>query len=153
MAPKGKRKAAPPKAASAASSSKRPADDDDVPLLDLCAGSSRKRRQLGRRDSDETVERSISKHFGGFSKIDLETVKVSGQVLRDRIRTDRHALPTGARLGSTYWRDLVQEWSSINAGIGSLRPTVKDYWALNETEMEHFLFIPFLCFIFYWWSV
>jgi hypothetical protein len=115
----------------AASSSQQLAEDEEHQLLDLDGGGvGTRRRQLGRRDSDETVERSITKHFSGFSQIDLETQKVNNQTLRERIREDRQKLERSGRLGSTYWRDLVQEWSGISS-IGSLRPTTKDYWVLK----------------------
>jgi hypothetical protein len=114
----------------AASSSQQPAGDEGEHLLDLGA-TGKRRRQLGRRDSDEAVERSIQRHFSGFSLIDLETQKVKGQTLRERIRSDRAKLERGGRLGSTYWRDLVQEWSGMNAGVGALHPSIKDCWALK----------------------
>jgi hypothetical protein len=107
------------------------AGQDASHLLDLAAGTVRKRRQLGRRDSDEAVERSIERHFAGFSQIDLETQRLNGLTLRERVRADRSKLPPKGRLGSTYWRDLVQEWSSLNAGIGGLRPEVKDRWGFK----------------------
>ena len=113
----------------AASSSRQPAEDDG--LLDFGGGAvGTRRRQLGRRDSDEIFERSITKHFSGYSQIDLETQKVNNQTRRERVREDRQKLDRGGRLGSTYWRDLVQEWSGISS-IGSLRPTTKDYWVLK----------------------
>lgn len=117
--------------AAASSSDQPPGEEDGLQLLDLAGGAGKRRRQLGRRDSDEAVERSIQKHFSGFSQIDLETQKVKGETLRERIRSDRQKLEKGSRLGSTYWRDLVQEWSGINAGIGSLHPEVKDHWAMK----------------------
>jgi hypothetical protein len=119
------------KAAASGLAQQQPAEEGEHLLLDL-AGTG-KRRQLGRRESDEAVERSIIQtHFSGFSQIDLETQKVKGETLRERIRSDRAQLERGGRLGSTYWRDLVQEWSAVSAGIGSLHPSIKDCWALKQ---------------------
>jgi hypothetical protein len=129
----------------AASSLAQPAPEEEHLLGDLAdTEGGKRRRQLGRRDSDEAVERSIQKHFSAFSQIDLETQRVKGQTLRERIRSDRHKLPKGGRLGSTYWRDLVQEWSTVSSGIGDLHPEVKDCWALkssSEPWVHRFVFV------------
>ena len=80
-----------------------------------------KRRRLGRRDSDEKIERGIKCHFGWMSKSMLASKRVDGLLLRERIEMDRQKLvdKKGAqRLGPSYWRDLSVKYG---AGQGRLQ--------------------------------
>ena len=84
-----------------------------------------RRRQLGRRSSEEQVERSIQEHFGHLPKIATECKHVDGMTLRQRVRQDLHAAEDQkeGRLGATYWRGLVQLYGS-GVGINSMQ--IKD---------------------------
>ena len=80
--------------------------------------SSVKRRSLGRRDSDEKVERGITLHFGWMSKSLLASKRVDGLLLREKIEQDRAKLSDKKgcqKLGPSYWRDLSVKYG---AGIG-----------------------------------
>lgn len=69
----------------------------------------KKRRQLGRRRSEEQVERAISTHFGHLSKMELETTRIEGYTARERILADIQAAKrdgVAKRLGAVYWRQL-----------------------------------------------
>ena len=86
---------------------------------------SKKRRCLGRRDSEEKLDRQVALHFGHMTSQQLNTIRVNGQLVRDRVRSDKSArLSAGAsRLGSCYWRNLVTEYSTGLGTFGALRPS------------------------------
>eukprot|EP00972_Heterocapsa_arctica_P108636 15997656-Heterocapsa_arctica.AAC.1 len=71
----------------------------------------RARKQLGRRDSDEAVERGIKRHFGHLPIEVVATHKMDGLVLREHIKRDRANLPAGGRLGSSYWVEMAGRMS------------------------------------------
>ena len=83
---------------------------------------SRKRRTLGRRDSEEKLSRQLSQHFSHMSQQQLATVRVDGLLVRDRIKADRDKLLKGdrRRLSSSYWRDLVSEYTKGLGTFGAL---------------------------------
>jgi hypothetical protein len=127
MAPKGKRarptsvvERIPARSAAAA------AANPQLGLLEKAEDpSTTKRRQLGRRKSEEQVERSLEQHFGHISKIVLETTRIDGLLARERILEDmRHNKKKDAgkkRLGAGYWRDLVQEYSQGCQHVSELK--------------------------------
>ena len=65
------------------------------------------RRQLGRRSSEETIERAIQVKFAHIPAEVLETKQFDGLHIRERVRADRRALGKGGRLGTKYWETLL----------------------------------------------
>ena len=61
-----------------------------------------KRRQLGRRNSEEKVERSVNLHFPHVDKSYIETHRVNNLLVRERVAKDMKAAKDG-RLGNNYW--------------------------------------------------
>jgi hypothetical protein len=82
----------------------------------------KRRRQLGRRDSEEAVNRQIEKHFGHLPQEIVETFRIDGLLIRDVIRRDRAALPQGGRLGASYWIALAGLIGRACGGLEGLRP-------------------------------
>ena len=68
---------------------------------------SRKRKQLGRRDSEEATERALREKFPSLSKVALETKEVDGVKLRDRVREDRRKLEESKGSKRLTWRQLL----------------------------------------------
>lgn len=69
------------------------------------------RRQLNRRHTDEKVERGIEQHFPLISHQQLQTVRdAAGRIVSQRVKHDMKKLPSGGRLGATYWRQLRVEF-------------------------------------------
>ena len=100
--------------------------------------SSLKRRRLGRRDSDEKVERGIRCHFGWMSKSLLSSKRVDGLLLRERIEQDRKRLGEKKgcqKLGPSYWRDLSVKYGS---GLGdfSVLPEVDKRLTVSDKLTE-----------------
>ena len=85
------------------------------------------RRQLGRRSSEETIERAIQTKFVHIPSEVLETKRFDGLLIRDRIKADRAALVKGQRLGAKYWDSLLNEVGDQVEGLGPLRPEAKDH--------------------------
>jgi len=106
------------------------------------AGGGRGRRQLGRRNSEETIERAIQTKFSHIPSEVLETKRFDGLLIRERIRADRTGLGKGQRLGAKYWDSLLAQVGEHVEGLGSLRPSEKDHRAtLNSyTHVLFFLF-------------
>ncbi len=86
----------------------------------------KRRRQLGRRDSEETINRAIEKHFGHLPQEIVETFRIDGLLIRDIVKRDRAALPAGGRLGASYWVTLASQISRSTGGLDSLRPADKE---------------------------
>jgi hypothetical protein len=86
----------------------------------------RPRQQLGRRDSEEQVNRAIKTHFSHIPSEVVETARVDGLLVRDKIRLDRQSLPPGARLGASYWIDLAGKVGRGVQQLDSLMPANKD---------------------------
>ena len=85
-----------------------------------------KGRRLGRRLSEDQVERSTHEHFGHISRDVLETKKVRGLVLRDRIRQDKMNTKqhnSRCRLSAHYWKELVREFSQDVETLTRLGPS------------------------------
>ena len=86
----------------------------------------RPRQQLGRRDSDEVVDRAIKTHFGHLPSEVVETARVDGLLVRDKIRLDRQSLAPGTRLGASYWVDLAGKVGRGCQQLDACMPTNKD---------------------------
>lgn len=99
-------------------------DDDDEQKTDTKLQG---RRQLGRRNSEETIERAIQTKFVHIPSEVLETKRFDGLLIRDRIKADRAALVKGQRLGAKYWDSLLNEVGEHVEGLGALRPEAKDH--------------------------
>jgi len=70
----------------------------------------KRRRQLGRRRTDEQVERNLAQHLSHVPCAVLETARIDGLPVREKIKQDLQELResgSGLRLGATYWRELV----------------------------------------------
>ena len=97
-----------------------------------------KRRHVGRRSSEEQVERSFHEHFGDIARDILETTKIRGLVLRDRIRQDKVSMKqqnSRCRLGANYWKELVREVSQDVDAVTWLGPD-DPKWTVSETLVE-----------------
>jgi hypothetical protein len=93
-------------------------------LQDMAEPSKKRRRQNGRRGEDEQIERSIQQHFAHLPVLVVETSRVEGLLLRDRIARDRRAMKEecgNSRLGASYWRNLVQLYSAGVEGVQTLK--------------------------------
>ena len=66
------------------------------------APAKRLRQQLGRRDSDEQVNRAMARHFSHTPSEVVEAARVDGFLARSKIRLDRQGLVPGTRLGASY---------------------------------------------------
>jgi hypothetical protein len=96
-------------------------------LQDMAEPSRKRRRQNGRRGEDEQIERSIQQHFAHLPVLVVETTRVDGLLIRDRIAKDRKAMKDecgNSRLGASYWRQLVQLYSAGVEGVQTME--VKD---------------------------
>ena len=81
----------------------------DVPIM-LGAPPQKRRRQLGRRMSEEQTERALQLHFSHLPKQVVETKRINGLLLREKILSDYRAAKASdqtKRLGASYWRDLA----------------------------------------------
>ena len=85
---------------------------------------SKKRRALGRRDSDEKLLRQVGRHFAHMTSQQLNTVRVQGLLVHERIAKDKsERMDSGStRMGAAYWRSLVREYSQTSGTFGSLQP-------------------------------
>ena len=90
------------------------------------APAKRPRQQLGRRDSDEVMSRAISTHFSHLPSEVVETARVDGFLVRDKIRLDRQSLAPGTRLGASYRIDLAGKLGRGCQQLDGLLPTNKD---------------------------
>ena len=87
-----------------------------------------KRRQLGRRDSSEKINRQIKTHFGGLSQMELANTLVDGKNVRQRVEEDyaENKKTGGQRMSASYWRNLATEygvggnWSTLELSGPSL---------------------------------
>ena len=93
---------------------------------------------MGRRSSEEQVERSIHEHFGDIARDILETTKIRGLVLRDRTRKDKVNMKqhnSRCRLSANYWKELVREVSQDVEVVTWLEPD-DPKWTVSETLVE-----------------
>ena len=67
----------------------------------------KRRRQLGRRDSSEKINRQIKTHFGGLSQMELANTLVDGKNVRQRVEEDyaENKKSGGQRMSASYWRN------------------------------------------------
>lgn len=94
------------------------------------AGSSsaakRPRKQLHRRATGEQVERALTENFKGWSTLECHGHLVGGKSLAQRIGDDkRDAKATNKRLGSSYWQELREMYSSSTTLASALQ--VRDH--------------------------
>ena len=84
------------------------------------AANTKRRRQVGRRNTDEATDRAIAEHFGKATPIQVDHHRVGGRTLREQITHDkRTAKCTGGRLGTAYWQKLKQTHDFTNGGGAS----------------------------------
>jgi hypothetical protein len=93
----------------------------------------KRRRQLGRRDSEEAISRAIAKHFSHIPTEVIETAKVDGLLVRDKIRMDRKSLSQGEGLGASYWVDLAGRVGRGCQQLEALKPSNQDMSHSNRT--------------------
>ena len=83
-----------------------------------------KRRQLGRRNSEQQVDRIMNTKFSSLELVHRETHTVNGELLRDRLLRDKRNMDPAARFGACYYRDLLMEWQAGSAGWSVVKPSV-----------------------------
>jgi len=88
------------------------------------------------------VQRAICKHFGHLPAEVIETHRINGLLLRDRIRQDRQNLPAGGRLGASYWVELAGNMNRGLEGIDKLKPSVKELGNLGTHALNGLLMHP-----------
>jgi len=72
---------------------------------------SAKKRRLGRRNSEEQIERLVKERLPGISQVQLTQHEVKGDTLLARITKDhQNASQRGGRLSGVYWTRLRQEY-------------------------------------------
>ena len=84
-----------------------------------------KRRFVGRRSEDGQTDRIMNEKFGSLDLVYRETHKVNGLVLRDRLLQDRRDFAPGQRLLSTYYANVLMEWTGGQDHMVNLTPAVK----------------------------
>jgi len=100
---KGKAKPQQKATPAAAAASKASLSTADVDAASLDSAAESKRRRLGRRDSDDQVERVIQNKLGHFTPEVVESaVSSDGESVRDYVKRNMKAM-TNRRLGSRFW--------------------------------------------------
>ena len=97
----------------------------------------RGRRQLGRRNSEETIERTIQQKSSHIPSEVLETKRFDGLLIRDRIKADRHGFAKGQRLGAKYWDGLLAQVGEHVEGLGALHPKSEDHRVTPNSFRHH----------------
>ena len=84
------------------------------------------RRTLKKRNTNDEVDRKIQSHFPGMSATQIESKRVDGLTLRERVERDTHEArgKKGSRLGASYWQDLQTTYAGQDSGPSALK--VKD---------------------------
>lgn len=123
MAPKRNSKKGSSNGAASSSGQVQPnADNQQEP-------SAKKRRQLGRRATDEAIERQISQHFSDVPKSILETRTVDGLTIRARLYQDhqlRKRSGDKGRFGTRYWSDFHKMYNWEGNVLAHLKPSNPD---------------------------
>lgn len=73
--------------------------------------SSKRRKTLKRRSTDDEVERMVDTHLPNTPKSKVETLSVHGMKLKAYIKQAIYQLradPDRYRLGATFWKDLLE---------------------------------------------
>ena len=81
--------------------------------LDGDAGSVRSRRQPGRRDLGEKVQRALDLHFSDMALHIRESKNINNDTLREKIAADmgnKSLTGKAGRLGASYWRSLREHF-------------------------------------------
>ena len=81
----------------------------------------KKRRQLGRRKTEEAVERLLKEKFGDIPTLWRETKRVNGELLRDRLLREKRAR-TGQRISHVIIQAIHDEYTTGDTGLWSLHP-------------------------------
>jgi hypothetical protein len=94
-------------------------------LVDQCEGQHGKPRSrfLGRRDTDEKIERFVQDKLSHVDKILLETAVIDGKTVREKLRADTKDLAPGGRLGAVYVAQLSGELSASTDPFANLQVT------------------------------
>ena len=111
----------------AEASAKAAAAKKDAPLMEaqeaLQQEPAAASRVLKKRNTNDEVERKIQSHFPGMTPTQMESKRVDGLTLRERIEKDTRDVRTkkGARLGAAYWRELQSLYAEAGSGPGELK--------------------------------
>ena len=97
------------------------ASSSSVVGAEKASETSGKRRQLGRRDSSEKVERQLRTHFASMSRMEMANKLVDGKNVRQQVAQDRDEFKSSGkhRMGANYWRDLASRYG-VGADFGSI---------------------------------
>jgi hypothetical protein len=111
-------------------------------LVAVEEANSTKRRQLNRRGSDDVVDRAVEDHFGHLTPFQKISFKVDDMTLRERIASDRNAMPSGKRLGAAYWRALAMQYVCDSDPVTELVPSnplleVSDQLVAALSQLHH----------------
>jgi len=79
-----------------------------------------KTRFQNRRAVEEQVERCMKAHFSHLTHIYLESCRVDGKPLRQKILDDMIEKDNGGRLGARYWADLKQQVGDGEDSVDSI---------------------------------
>lgn len=111
---------------------KAKAADECQTALDATGGAKR-RRQLGRRDTEKQVERCLkSDHFKHISASSLSSRVVDGRTLRETLAEAHRELPTRGRLGANFLATLGRKFSECESCIEALKPSVENLPVCTE---------------------
>lgn len=115
-----------PASSSQAPKAKRPPAKscEDKAAGSLDASSSKRRRQLDRRNTEERAERALQTHCKGVSMQRLATTQVGGRTARDCVVEAIRNSPRNSRLGQTFWRELSQQYGFDDSDV-KLKPRSK----------------------------
>lgn len=105
------------KKASAKAKSKAASSTNQDPLA---AQKPAKRRQLGRRHSDEKADRAIALHCASVTRQRVESsIDSQGRSLSQRVLQNTRALPSKThRLGAGYWKRIRTELGFTDSQVG-----------------------------------
>ena len=96
-------------------------EPETVASLDSSAAPTR-RRQLGRRNTEQQVERALkSAHFRHISEQSLHHKVVEGKDLRQSLKEIIHGLQKHQRIGSTTYSALAAKYADNHCQIESLK--------------------------------
>jgi hypothetical protein len=83
----------------------------------------KERRQLNRRDSDDKVDRVVERHFSHLPPQVLENKTVNGKRIRELVKEDIKACKGAkTRLGKTYWQNVAVQYSEGTSSIDKIAP-------------------------------
>eukprot|EP00969_Alexandrium_andersonii_P061641 2717378-Alexandrium_andersonii.AAC.1 len=106
---------APTEPSSSASASSGPPAQTLVEKALASEGSSKRRRTLSKRDTDEQVSKAIADNFKQFTSQETDGLIHEGKTLRQRLQEDKRshkANPKMFPMGQRYYQTLREEYSS-----------------------------------------